>query len=225
MLRKLKKHHVAPRNHREAMSKRNGSLPKLNQLNGNELKIAANYHYREKGDSAPSTSNQLTYRIRNTKYRSALTVDECLHTIGVDDEKLVGMETCPSEESFVGATRTESSEKEVEQAAKAFEATKAKFQKEKEKFLKLQNDLRLITDRLFNGDQDAFDDSQLKLLKDLKVHVALKSTVGDESVPATIVKLREMISVMCDRPFSDLATYLTFKGCNRDDVLQSLCSV
>ena len=82
----------------------------------------------------------------------------------------------------------------------------------------------MLTDRLFNGDQSAFDDSQLKLLKDLKMHVTLKSTVGDESAPTTIVKLKERISVMRDRPFSDLPAYLTFKGCNRDDVLQSLCS-
>ena len=188
------------------------------------MKIIANYHYREKDDAMPSVNDQLILRINNTKHRTSLTIDVRLRIIGIDEEKLVGMDAYPSEEDFMNCTRNDIWDKEAEQAAKTFEATKAKFQKEKEKFLKLQQDLRLLTDRLFNGDQSAFDDSQLKLLKDLKMHVTLKSTVGDESVPTTIVKLREKISVTRDRTFSYLATYLTFKGCNRDDVLQSLCS-
>ena len=114
--------------------------------------------------------------------------------------------------------------KHAEEASKTFNSMRAKFQKEKDKHDKLNDDLREITNRLFNGILDSFDYAKLKLLKDLKVCVTLKSIVGDEPVPATIIKLKERISIVCNRPFSDLSTYLTFKGCDRVDVLQSLCS-
>ena len=74
-----------------------------------------------------------------------------------------------------------------------------------------------MTDFLLN-------DTQLKLLKDLKACVAVKSTVGDDSVPAAITKLKERITLIRNRPISDLRAYLTCKGCDRDDVLDSLCS-
>ena len=87
MLGKLKKHYNTLYKHREVMSKHNGSLPELNQLNGNELKIVANYYYREKDDSMPFVNDHLIHRINNAKHRNALTIDECLRMISVDDEK------------------------------------------------------------------------------------------------------------------------------------------
>jgi len=107
---------------------------------------------------------------------------------------------------------------------KTFESARAKCQKEKDKHLKLKEDLNSITERLFNGDEASFDDNELRLLKDLKVHVTLKSIVGDESMPTAIVKLRERISIVRDRPFSTLKTYLMHKGCDRSDVLDYLCN-
>ena len=61
-------------------------------------------------------------------------------------------------------------------------------------------------------------------MKDLKVCVTLKSIVGDETMPTTIVKLRERTSIVRNIPFSTLKTYLMHKGCDRSDVLDYLCN-
>ena len=87
----------------------------------------------------------------------------------------------------------------------------------------LSNNLQNLADRLFEGNLSAIDDTKLKLLKDLKLHVLLKTKKDDDPVPNTINKLRKRIDIVRERPFVDLIIYLVCRGCERDDVLDDLC--
>ena len=139
--------------------------------------------------------------------------------------KLVDMPMYPSEEEIMSDIRKDAQQKEAKEASKTYNSILLKFEKEKEKYIKLSNDLKEMITRLFNGIYSAVDDKVLKLMKDLKLHVAMKSIPGDDAIPAIIVKLPERIELIRDRPFNNLLTYLKFKGCARDDVLAALVTL
>lgn len=223
ILDKMKKYRIVLHKLREILNKYDNSLDAM-KLNNNELKVICQQYHRDKDDPMPTMSNALIQRFNDAKHRTPMTIEQHLKDVGIDDDKLEDASSYPSEEYFLNAMRNEAAEKEAEVASETFESAKAKCQKEKDKHNKLNDDLRKITNRLFNGILDSFDCVKLKLLKDLKAHATLKSIAGDEPVPAAMIKLKERISIVCDRPSSDLSAHLAFKGCDRADVLQSLCS-
>ena len=128
----------------------------------------------------------------------------------------------PSEEEIMSDIRKDAQQKEAKEASKTYNSILLKFEKEKEKYIKLSNDLKEMITRLFNSIYSTVDDKVLKLMKDLKLHVVMKSISGDNAIPATIVKLCEMIELIRDCSFNNLLTYLKSKGCTRDNVLVAL---
>ena len=205
------------------MTKYENSLD-LDKLNNSELKICATWHARSRDDPVPSTNDALLNRTRDAKHRGDTTLLTCLIDIGVDEDKLTDMSVCPNEEEFLEQIDKEITDKANEEAAKSFNAVVNKHQKEKDKFTTLTNNLKSIADRLFDGCLNDIDDAKLKLLKDLKVYVVLKTLKEDDPAPTTIVKLRERLNSIRNRPFINLRTYLVCRGCDRDDVLDTLCS-
>ena len=205
------------------MSKHENSLD-LDKLNNSELKICATWHARSRDDPVPSTNDALLNRIRDAKHRGDTTLLTYLIDIGVDEDKLTDMSVYPNEEEFLEQIDKEITDKANEEAAKSFNTVVNKYQKEKDKFTTLTNNLKSIADRLFDGCLNDIDDTKLKLLKDLKVYVVLKTLKEDDPVPTTIVKLRERLNSIRNRPFINLRTYLVCRGCDRDDVLDTLCS-
>ena len=84
------------------------------------------------------------------------------------------MSMYPSEEEIMNDIRKDVQKKEAEEASKTYNSILLKFEKEKDKYIKLDNDLREMIIRLFNGIYSAVDDKVLKLMKNLKLCVAMK---------------------------------------------------
>ena len=138
---------------------------------------------------------------------------------------MVDVSVCPTEDELMEEIKKDLDKKDADDASKTFESVKAKFQKEKDKHLKMNVDLNEMINRLFEGNRSNVNDERTKLLKDLKLFVAVKSTKGDGPTPTTVAKLRERITLVRDREHSTLSTYLVYKGCTRDDVLSSLTAL
>ena len=66
---------------------------------------------------------------------------------------------------------------------------KYKFQNEKDKNIILKEDIQNIINRLFNSEASSFDNSRLKLLKDLKIHAILKYFKDYRSILTTVIKV------------------------------------
>ena len=79
-----------------------------------------------------------------------------------------------------------------------------------------------IINCLFKGNRSNVNDKNMKLLKDLKLFVTMKSIKGDRPMPTIVAKLCERITLVRDREYSALSTYLECKGYARNDVLSSL---
>ena len=196
----------------------------MDKLNNSELEKIASWHARSRDNTIPSTNDALMNRIRDAKHQGEITLLIFLIDIGVDKDKLTDVTVHPNEQEFLESIEQEITEKANEEASKTFNTVVNKHQKEKDKFTILTNNLQTLADRLFEGCITAIDDTKLKLIKDLKLYVALKTIKDDDHVPTAIVKLRERLSFTRNRPFVDLRTYFFSRGCERDDVLDSLCS-
>ena len=94
----------------------------------------------------------------------------------------------PTDEKLMEETRKDLDEK-ANEACKTFNSAKVKFQKEKDKRLKMNIDLNEIINCLFEGNRSNANDENKNVLKDLKLFVTMKSTKGDEHMPIIVGKL------------------------------------
>ena len=143
--------------------------------------------------------------------------------IGVNKDKLIIIITYPNEQEFLEMIEDELREKSSEEASKTFTTVLNKYQKEKDKFLTLSNNLQNLADSLFEGSLSVIDDTKIKLLKDLKLCVLLKTKKDNDPIPNIINKLHEGIDILHERPFVNLRIYLVCRDYERDDVLNDLC--
>ena len=219
----MKKHYLLQCEFKTLVEKHNANMD-IENLNNLELKTLANWHARDRDDAIPATNYELKCRIQNTRHRGDMDLKTYLVDVGVDENKLNDMSVHLNEQEFFEMIDQEMKDKEIEEASKTFTTVLTKYQRDKDKHVMLKNNLKILSNRLFEGNILSIDDTKLKLLKDLKLYVVMKTIKNDEPVPSTITLLRERCNSTRERPFIDLKTYLICRGCERVDVQNYLCS-